>query len=303
MKPARVLFWDLETTSLKADFGFVLAAGFKFLGEKKVTVLSIGDFHSGNFRAREKALVQKFVDVLSSADISVTHNGQRYDHPWINAKCLEHGIPLPPPIPQVDTLQIARKHLKAVSRKRLDTLSYYLGTSEEKTPVEGKIWVDAAIGDRKALKYIIDHCRADVLVLEEVYLRLRPLLLGHPRVAGWGPCRHCGSERLQRRGQAYSSAKGPQARVQCQDCGGWENRLLKESWGIEDAANFARRKSTPTESHKTRKPRPRGTDGKPKSKNRKGRVKARRAAAGVAARHRRVARRRKSHARQRYARR
>jgi DNA polymerase elongation subunit (family B) len=229
LRQAKILFWDLETTSLKSDFGFILAAGYKFLGEKKVTVLSIGDFHAGNFRAREKALIEKFIKVLSSADISVTHNGQRYDHPWINAKCLEHHIPLPPPIPQVDTLRIARKHLCSVSRKRLDTLSYYLGTSNEKTPVEGRIWVDAAIGNRKALKYIVDHCRADVLVLEEVYLKLRPLLIGHPRVSGYGPCRHCGSESLQRRGLAYSSVKGPQMRVQCQDCGGWENRPTRDA--------------------------------------------------------------------------
>ncbi|MDE2100969.1 MAG: ribonuclease H-like domain-containing protein [Patescibacteria group bacterium] len=285
MKPARVLCWDIETTNLKADFGFILAIGYKFLDDKKVTVLSIGDFHCGNFRAREKALVEKFVtEVLSNADISVTHNGQRYDHPWINAKCLEHRIEIPPPMIQVDTLQIARKHLRAVSRKRLDTLSYYLGTADEKSPVEGRIWVDAAIGDKKALKYIIDHCRADVLVLEEVYYRLRPLFGGHPRVAGWGPCRHCGSENLQRRGLAYSSAKGPQARVRCMDCGGWENRLMRDVQTIPEGRTLTR-----TRGNRLATGVPHG-----KTQNPKGRSKTSRRAPSVSPGHSRVGRRRES---------
>lgn len=235
MKPARILLWDLETTNLRADFGFILAAGYKWLGEKRSHVLTIGDFDASNFRAKEKALVKAFAEVLDSADISVTHNGQRYDHPWINAKMREHrltknGAPwYLKAIPQVDTLQIARKHLKAVSRKRLDTLSSYLGTYAEKTPVEGHIWVDAAMGRKSALKYIIDHCRADVAVLEEVYLILRPLLVGHPRVQGFGPCRYCGSYNLERRGYAYSSNRGPQIHLVCRDCGGGERRPMADA--------------------------------------------------------------------------
>lgn len=224
MNQARILLWDLETTSLKADFGFILAAGYKWLGEKRSHVLTIGDFNAANFRQKEKALVKAFGEVLAQADISVTHNGQRYDHPWMNAKMLEHRLGYLPAIPQVDTLQIARKHLKAVSRKRLDTLSSYLGTHAEKTPVDGHIWVDAAMGRKSALKYIIDHCRADVDVLEEVYLILRPLFVGHPRVQGFGPCRYCGSYRLNRRGFAYSANRGSQVHLVCQDCGGGERR-------------------------------------------------------------------------------
>lgn len=227
---ARILIWDIETTNLRSDFGFILAIGYKWLGEKRTHVLTIGDFHARNFRQKEKALVRKFAEILDSADISVTHNGQRYDHPWINAKMREHRLCKNrrpwyiKSMPQVDTLQIARKHLKTVSRKRLDTLSAYLGTYAEKTPVDGRIWVDAAMGVKSALKYIVDHCRADVEVLEEVYLILRPLFQGHPRVNGFGPCRMCGSYDLIRRGFAYSSTRGPQIHLVCQECGGGERR-------------------------------------------------------------------------------
>lgn len=237
LKPARILLWDLETTSLKADFGFIIAAGYKWLGEKRTHVLSIGDFNAKNFRAKERALVTQFAAILESADISVTHNGQRYDHPWMNAKLLEHRIKRNghqwylKNIPQVDTLQIARKHLKTVSRKRLDTLSAYLGTHAEKTPVEGHIWVDAAMGVKSAQKYIVDHCRADVDVLEEVYLKLRPLFVGHPRVSGFGPCRYCGSFDLENRGYSFSAARGLQVHLVCREpaCGGGERRAVSDA--------------------------------------------------------------------------
>lgn len=285
MTGAKTILWDLETTSLKSDFGFILAAGYKFLGEKKTHVLSIGDFNAKNFRAREKALVKAFAKILASADISVTHNGQRYDHPWMNAKMLEHHLGYLPPIPQVDTLQIARKHLKTVSRKRLETLSYYLGTYETKTPVEGRIWVDAAVGSKSALKYIVDHCRADVGVLEEVYLQLRPLFLGHPRVKGYGPCRGCGSVRLQRRGYDYSAAKGQMLKVACLDCGAWERRPFRDCAALSEGQKEPARRSTA-----------RITPGKKGSRAEKGSSSAaggHRRAGRVAPRGRRVGRRRK----------
>lgn len=226
---ARIICWDIETTNLKPDFGHLLCIGYKFIGEKRVHILSVDQFKGRNFRAKEKALVKAFAEVVEGADISVTHNGQRFDHTYMNAKMLEYRLGALKPIPQVDTLMIARKHLRSLSRKSLQNISYYLGTSDEKTPVEGRIWVDAMTGSKKALKYIIDHCKADVLVLEEVYLTLRPLLQGHPRVQGYGPCRYCGSYDLWRKGYAFTSNRGPQIYLKCQTCGCGEKRPFADA--------------------------------------------------------------------------
>ncbi|MGH7744554.1 MAG: ribonuclease H-like domain-containing protein [Candidatus Dormibacteria bacterium] len=235
--PARILFFDIESTSLKSDFGFLLAIGYKFLGEKEPTVLSIGKFTAKNFRQKEKSLLLKFREVYLKADMTVTHNGKRFDIPFINTKMLKHGLGVLPPLIAIDTLQIARFHLKTLSRKRLDTISAYFNTTAEKSPVEGEIWVNASVGDQEALAYIVSHCKADVEVLEEIYLKLRPLFLGHPRVSGYGPCRACGSLNLQRRGLAYSSVKGIQYQVYCKDCGAWERRPQRETGWMEKAEN------------------------------------------------------------------
>lgn len=224
MESSRVMLFDLETTNLKADFGYLLAVGYKFLGEKKPTVLSIKHTNGvTKFRSAEKALVKAFREVYLSADVIVTYNGKRFDVPYLNAKMLEYDLGILPNLPHVDHYWTVKNNL-GISRKSLQNAAYYLKLSAEKTPVEGRIWVDAMMGDRKALKYIVDHCAADVDILEELHYKIRGLVRMHPRVNGYGPCKYCGERRLQRRGPAVTTAKRTQYRFQCMACGGWDTR-------------------------------------------------------------------------------
>lgn len=222
---SRILFWDIECTSLKADFGTVLCIGYKWADDKKPTVISITDFpRFGIDPIDDSHVIEDFLKVYNSAELTVTYNGARFDLPYVNAKCLEHGIELPAPVPMIDAyLGIVRGKL-ALSRKSLLNVAYHLKLSNEKTPVEGRIWRRAGAGHRASIKYIIDHCKADVLVLEEAYMKLRPLLRGHPRVKGWGPCRYCGASTLQSRGLVLSSDRAPKRRHYCTSCGAWETR-------------------------------------------------------------------------------
>lgn len=220
----KILFFDLETTNLRADFGYLLAIGYKFAGDKKSTVLQIE--HKGDpikFRQAEKKLLQDFLRVYMQADMIVTYNGKRFDVPYLNAKYLEYNLGILPNLAHVDHYWTVKNNL-GISRKSLQNASYYLSLSNEKTPVEGRVWVDAMMGDRKALKYIVDHCRADVDLLEELHEKICGLVRMHPRVNGYGPCRYCGEDKLQRRGKAVLTTKKVQYRYQCQNCGRWETR-------------------------------------------------------------------------------
>lgn len=226
----KILVFDIEATSLKADFGYMLCFGHKWYGQKSVLCPMIDMRHrkTSRFREAEKELVIKAKGILESADIWVTYNGKRYDVPFIQCKMLEYDLGVLPPTPHVDLYYTVKHPLQTLSRKRLDTVSYYLQTGAEKSPVEGRIWVSAMMGDRSAMRYIVRHCRADVEVLEEVYTRLRPLVRQHPRVSGYGPCRACGSTHLQRRGQTPTTMRGPRVRVFCPSCGTWESRPLRD---------------------------------------------------------------------------
>ena len=65
----------------------------------------------------------------------------------------------------------------------------------------------------------------DVILLEEVYLKLRPWMNNHPNLGVFDvepepSCPKCGSTDLHWRGYATTQA-GKFHRFQCQGCGGW----------------------------------------------------------------------------------
>lgn len=221
---AKILFFDIETTHLKADFGTVLCIGYKWLDNPKVHVPAITQYQSwGRDKTDDTGLVQDFLEVYEQADMVVSYFGKGFDCKFLNAKLMEAAGLLLPNTPHVDLFYTVKANL-ALSRKSLANVGYFLGLNAEKTPVEGKIWRRAATGHAPSVKYIVDHCRADVLLLEEAYLKLRPLVRMHPRVGGYTPCRVCGSTKLQSRGRALTTTKGPRSRFQCQSCGSWETR-------------------------------------------------------------------------------
>jgi hypothetical protein len=180
--------------------------------------------------------VRDFLRVYESADMTVAYNGILFDRPYLLAKCLEHKLPIPPNVPMQDPYFCVKANLR-ISRKSLQNTAYFLKLGNEKTPVEGKIWKKAGAGDAKSIKYIVDHCVADVLVLEELYVYLRPLMRTHWRLGGTlGQCRFCSSFKLQSRGTLMTKNKGEVRRVQCMECGGWDQRTAKEilSLGIKE---------------------------------------------------------------------
>jgi|SRR5579884_2391521 len=222
---SKILLWDIEATGLVADFATILCIGWKLLGEKEVHLLTIDSYKEfEKDKTNDKPLIKDFLKVYNSADVQVTYNGTRYDVPMILSKTLEHGLEVPPNVPACD-LYFTVKHNLKLSRKSLQNVGYYLKLSDEKTPVEGKIWRKAATGDKKSLQYIYTHCKQDVLVLEDLYLKIRPLIRRHPRVGEVRECSACGSSRLHRRGRALSTtAKTDRYRYQCQDCSSWSTR-------------------------------------------------------------------------------
>lgn len=223
----KILLWDIEATGLNSDFGTVLCIGYKWFDEADVHVISITDYKNAfdEDPTDDSRVIRDFLKVYETADLTVTYYGTGYDRKMLYAKLLEHGMAIPANIPMVDLYWTVKSNL-ALSRKRLATVAEFLGLETQKTAVLGKVWKRASAGHRPSIRYIIEHCVADVKVLEEAYVKLRPLVRTHPRVSGFGPCRYCGSNRLQRRGYALTALKNRQQRVWCKDCGGWDQRAI-----------------------------------------------------------------------------
>lgn len=218
----RILGFDIEASNLNADFGVVLCCGFKEVGAGKPYVFNILDYPGRDIIAQERNLLKDVSEELLTADVWLGHFSTLYDLPFINSRLLYHKLPvLPPNFAHIDTWRIARNRLK-LRNNRLITISEFLGTEDEKNAIKPEQWLRALGGHRPSMAYIVDHCRRDVLVLEEAYSRLRPLVLDHPSrglVDGRGGCGVCGA-RIQKRGYHITRTRKYQ-RFQCTECGAW----------------------------------------------------------------------------------
>lgn len=221
----KILAWDIEASNLAADFGIVLCVGFKEVGSGRPEVLNTLDYSGddGDLIRAEKRLLKDVSARLLASDVWLTHFGTYYDIPFINTRLVYHNLPtLPTNYAHIDTWRAAKKNLK-LRNNRLITISEFLGTDEEKNAIRPEQWLRALGGHRPSMAYIVEHCRRDVVVLEETYERLRPLIVDHPNrglLDGRGGCTVCGSLKLQKRGFHVTRTRKFQ-RYQCQECGGW----------------------------------------------------------------------------------
>ncbi len=83
----------------------------------------------------------------------------------------------------------------------------------------------AQYGDKKSMKLLLDYCVLDVLTLEDLYLKIRPLITDHPNLGkhseGNDPrtqCTVCGSYDSQSRGTRRIKLYEV-FRRQCNGCG------------------------------------------------------------------------------------
>lgn len=227
---AKVIIWDGEMTSLNADFGTVVCVGWKELGAKSVHIESILEHNKvcdccGKVEKPQddKALLKHVSKILNSADAWVLHYGTRFDVPYVNSRLLYHNLPPLKPVPLIDTWKIARNHLKLHSN-RLASIQEFFGLPDEKNAVKGPQWQAAMGGDVRGIKYIIEHCRRDVLVLEQAYERIKSLMPNHPNfnLVDRGPlpgCPRCGSVHVKKNGTRVAASRIYQT-FQCQSCGG-----------------------------------------------------------------------------------
>lgn len=225
---AKILIWDIETRSLVADYGSILCIGWKWFGDKGAPrVLSIHDV-PGKHPLDDAELVRLFItEVWNQADIAIGHYSGGHDEPFLRTRALIHELPVPKDVTTLDLWGKVWKRFK-FSKNSLDNLTRQLGLTEKYwNPTED--FEKVLYGDKAALKRIVKHCRVDVEATEELYTRLRPYIVAHPRVTHekWA-CRRCGSHNLQSRGWAYSAAKGKVKRVQCMKCKGWDTKGVKE---------------------------------------------------------------------------
>ena len=120
----------------------------------------------------DERILWSLIEELENYDVVVTYYGSRFDIPFIRTRCLEQQIPFPFTGELIHwDLYYVCKHKFKLSRNRLDNLARLLGV-EGKDHVDPKLWRKAVFGDKKSMKYIYNHNRKDVEVLEGCYKKL-----------------------------------------------------------------------------------------------------------------------------------
>lgn len=213
---------------MSADNGYTFTFGFKFLGDRKARTLSVLDYPQKR-RSDDSGLMKAAAEVISSADIICGWYSKGYDWPYLQTRMMVNNLPLLPPVPHIDLYYAAKIHLKLRSN-RLASVQDFLQLPAKKTPLTMSLWMVARDGTdeerKRALKTIDRHCLMDVVVLEQAYMKLRPLVKSHPHVGLikglLGACHVCAGK-LQRRGFQVTRTKVVQ-RIQCQGCGAWSTQ-------------------------------------------------------------------------------
>lgn len=164
--------FDLETSSLNANFGIVLC-GVIQSGEGDLTVFRGDEYESWESRRSDDSqLVADIVAALEGFDIVVAHNGLNFDLPYLRTRLARWGLPPMKPLKLVDPVRVSRSKLR-MSSNSLKSLLDLFGLNQ-KTEVAGDLWMRAALdGDREAMDYIVEHCVKDVEMLAELLDRVK----------------------------------------------------------------------------------------------------------------------------------
>lgn len=214
---------NVGLNQIKNDW-YILSFCAKWLGENKII------YHDQS-KVRDveddQLLLVKLHALLDEADYVVAHNGKNFDVKKINARLITKGFMPYSPITVIDTLLEVRKVANFTSNK-LEWLTGVL--CQEKKLKHGKfpgfeLWKECLRGNPKAWREMRLYNIQDVVSLEELYLKLRPWMEGHPNVAtqlhpDTPTCPKCGSDHLNAKGYRYTVAC-QYVRYQCQACGGW----------------------------------------------------------------------------------
>ena len=246
MSQAKVLVMDIEISPLITyTWGIydvnaieviedwqILCFAYKWLDDKKTYVVSQDDFKGYKPGVNNDFMVvAKLWALFNEADVVIAHNGDKFDIKKVNARFMAHGLTPPAPYKTIDTLKVARKYASFTSNK-LDDLGVKLGVGRKESTGGFETWKGCVAGDKKAWDKMRKYNKQDVVLLENVYYRLRPWIQNHPAInvinGDRFSCPKCGAGPLQKRGTNHITKTGRYQRYQCQSCGGWSQERTAE---------------------------------------------------------------------------
>jgi hypothetical protein len=228
MNKPNILLLDVETTpNLGYVWGKYEQNVLEFTEESEL-LCYVGKFIDGKIiiddrRKGYKPMVKRLWNLLDKADIVVAHNGDQFDVRKINAAFLQCGLPPPSPFKTVDTKKVAKRYFFLNSNK-LDDLGKLLKVGQKMKHQGFSLWTGCLAGDPESWKTMLDYNVQDVILLEKIYLILRPWITNHPNFVtytGTSSCPKCGSDKSTHSKYRYLSSGTTKDQRRCDTCKGY----------------------------------------------------------------------------------
>lgn len=240
VKEPRILILDLETAAAVAltfgrfkinlgqeniveEGGWIMCASWRWLGDDKVQSIQLT--RDEVLACDDSRIIATFWELYEEADAIVAHNALQFDHKVLQARTVFNNFPPLPTVKILDTLVLAKKHLRLPSNK-LDSIGEYFSLGRKIDNGGISLWKRVQSGCAAAMKEMVDYCKQDTELLTQVYLRLRAI--GHAGSdfnAGLYyndeklRCRRCGSEHVHPTGRTSNTSMSVFTEFRCDDCG------------------------------------------------------------------------------------
>jgi uncharacterized protein YprB with RNaseH-like and TPR domain len=174
-----VLFYDTESSDLAASWGRIMCCSFASLSGDVYTFRYDQKKYQGEDLIDDSKLCVAIRNELEKADMIVGWNSILHDIPLLNARLAlagerstltgeRHGVS------HLDLMWYAGGQSMKIGGRRLDTVAKFFNCENQKTALDGATWQRAAVGDKKSLDLVVEHCEADVNVLRDVWPHLVP---------------------------------------------------------------------------------------------------------------------------------
>lgn len=241
-KAPKILVMDIETAPLKGyvwrlwkeDVGFNRLVSDWFMLTWSAKWLFGNTVMSNRLKPKEVLaeddgrIIKGLWELIDEADMVITHNGDRFDIPKMNTRFIVNELPPTSPYKSIDTKKIASRQF-GFSSNKLDALALQFGF-KPKLGTTFDLWRRCMAGEKKALVYMEKYNQHDVDLLEEVYLKLRPWIQGHPNMGMYMEldipvCINCGSDELTYINKYYFTGTGKFETYRCK-CGAIGRRRL-----------------------------------------------------------------------------
>lgn len=204
--------------------GYTMCFSAKWLGEDELF------FHSVQNTGRKEMLSIAY-NLLNEADVVVHYNGTYFDVPTLNKEFIKEGFTPPSPYKQVDLLKTVREKFKFPSNK-LEYVADALDLGQKYKHKGFELWTECMAGDPQSWAEMEEYNKQDVILLENLYIKLLPWISNHPNTAmyrsvGEHQCPNCGSTNLVKRGYARTLVSVYE-RFRCNNCGKWSRKRQAE---------------------------------------------------------------------------